>query len=213
MNEMGAMQAEKIRLLMHLRRQGINDTSVLGVIEEIPRELFVSDTFRDRAYDDEALPIEKDQTISQPTIVALMTEALRVNDRHMVLEVGTGSGYQAAILSKLARRVYTIERHQDLLMEAQKRFDLLKLRNITTHYGDGSKGWKPTAPYDRIIVTAAAADVPTELLEQLRDDGVMVVPIGMANQTQTLYRITKEGETYIKTPLADVRFVPLVEKR
>ena len=206
-----ALQAEKIRLVMQMRRNGITDMRVLGAMEAIPREVFVSRPFSDQAYADCALPIEKDQTISQPTVVALMTQELKLSDRHTVLEVGTGSGYQAAILSKLARRVHTIERHRELYDIAQQRFDRLGLRNITTHLGDGALGWKHAAPYDRIMVTAAAVDVPPFLLEQLGADGVMIIPLGPAADSQKLYRISKEGEMFVKTPLIDVRFVPLVE--
>lgn len=206
-----ALQAEKIRLIMQMRRNGITDTRVLSAIESIPREQFVNKPFLDQAYADCALPIDNDQTISQPTVVALMTQELNITDRHTVLEVGTGSGYQAAILARLARRVHTIERHRELYEKAQQRFDALGLRNITTHLGDGTHGWKHAAPYDRIMVTAAAVDVPSFLLEQLSSEGMMVIPIGATADAQKLYRITKEGEMFVKSPLLDVRFVPLVE--
>lgn len=207
-----ALQAEKIRLVMQLRRNGISDTDVLGAMESVPRELFVSETFADQAYADQALPIDREQTISQPTVVALMTQELDVNDRHIVLEIGTGSGYQAAVLSKLSRRVHTIERHRELFDEAKTRFEQLKLHNITVHFGDGSKGWDHAAPYDRIMLTAAAPDVPTQLLKQMRDDGIMIAPIGRDGETQQLCRIRKEGDTFVKTPICDVRFVPLVKE-
>lgn len=207
------LQADKIRLVMQLRRNGVTDTRVLGAIEAVPREAFVSDAFIDQAYADRPLPIANDQTISQPTIVAIMTSELQVNDRHTVLEIGTGSGYQAAILAKLARRVHTIERHEGLYKTACARFEAMGLRNITTHLGDGSKGWSRAAPYDRIMVTAAAASLPDRLLEQLAPDGIMVVPLGAEGGVQKLYRITREGETFVKTPLSDVRFVPLVEEK
>jgi len=206
-----ALQSEKIRLVMQMRRNGITDMRVLGAMEAIPRELFVSRPFLDQAYADCPLPIEKDQTISQPTVVALMTQELKATDRHTVLEIGTGSGYQAAILAKLVRRVHTIERHRELHDMAKKRFEHLGLSNITTHMGDGALGWKHAAPYDRIMVTAAAVDVPPFLLEQLSPDGIMIIPLGPAADAQKLYRITKEGEMFAKTPLVDVRFVPLVE--
>lgn len=207
------LQAEKIRLIMQLRRNGITDTRVLGAVEAVPREAFVSEAFMDQAYADRPLPIENEQTISQPTIVAIMTSELQVGDRHTVLEIGTGSGYQAAILSKLARRVHTIERHEGLHKIACKRFESMGLRNITTHLGDGSKGWPHAAPYDRIMVTAAAASLPDTLLAQLSPDGIMVIPLGAEGNVQKLFRITREGETYVKTPISDVRFVPLVEEK
>lgn len=206
------LQSEKIRLIMTLRRNGIKSTTVLGAIESVPRELFVDRTFIDQAYADQPLPIAQNQTISQPTIVAMMTEALEVTDRHVVLEIGTGSGYQAAILSKLARRIHTIERHKELHQISLKRFEQMGLRNITAHLGDGSKGWSHAAPYDRIITTAAAADLPHTLLEQLADGGIMIIPIGKEGAEQVLYKITKLNGTYTKTALSAVRFVPLVEE-
>lgn len=205
-----SVQAAKIRLIMQLRRNGITDARVLSAMESVPREDFVSAPFIDQAYEDRALPIDENQTISQPTIVGLMTQALELNDRLMVLEVGTGSGYQTAVLSPLCRRIHTIERHQPLFETACKRFDAMKLRNITPHLGDGTKGWPMAAPYDRIIVTASAfAEVPHALLAQLRDDGIMVIPIDERG-AQTLYRIHKEGDTFVKQPLCKVQFVPLI---
>jgi protein-L-isoaspartate(D-aspartate) O-methyltransferase len=205
--------SEKIRLIMQLRRNGISDTRVLGAIEAIPREHFVPDAFYERAYEDTALPIEVGQTISQPTIVAWMTWALEINDRQCVLEIGTGSGYQAAILSKLCRRVYSIERHDNLLRIAQQRFHRLGLNNITTQLGDGSKGWKAAAPFDRIIVTAAATEVPKILLEQLSIGGVMVIPVGSGTSDQILLRIIRTESGYETQHLMPVRFVPLVSSR
>jgi protein-L-isoaspartate(D-aspartate) O-methyltransferase len=203
-------QAQKIRLLMQLRRNGVQDAAVLAAMETVAREAFVPEAFLDQAYEDRALPIDDEQTISQPTIVALMTQALELNERSFVLEVGTGSGYQAAVLAALCRRVHSIERHERLFNVANARFEQMKLRNITTHLGDGSKGWAHAAPYDRIIVTCAAFDdVPPALLAQLADDGVMVIPIE-TDGAQTLYRIHKEGVAFVKQPLCDVRFVPLV---
>lgn len=204
-------QAERIRLLMHLRRQGITDTRTLGAMEAVPREMFVSSHFRDKAYEDHALPIEKDQTISQPTIVATMTMMLDVNDRHTVLEIGTGSGYQAAVLAKLARRVHSIERHRELFEVAQARFEALGLRNITTHFGDGAKGWPHAAPYDRIIVTAASPVIQPAWNEQLADGGIMVLPLGETVADQHLVKVLKEGDKLHLEHLMPVRFVPLVE--
>lgn len=203
-------QADKIRLIMQLRRNGITDARVLSAMESVPRELFVTEAFADQAYEDRALPIEEDQTISQPTIVALMTQSLELSDRSVVLEIGTGSGYQTAILAALCRRVHTIERHEPLYRLARARFERLKLRNVITHLGDGAQGWAHAAPYDRILVTAAAfGEVPPALLAQLRDDGILVLPIE-ENGRQTLYRLHKEGETFVKQSLCRVQFVPLV---
>ena len=202
--------SDRIRLIMKLRKNGISDTRVLSAIETIPRELFVTDQFLDQAYEDMPLPIAHGQTISQPTIVAWMSWALDTSDRHRVLEIGTGSGYQAAILSKLCRRVYTVERHRDLMAVADHRFNALSLHNITTHLGDGSKGFKTAAPFDRIIVTAAAANVPAALLDQLPEGGILVIPVGSATE-QILLRIRKTAQGIETEHLMHVRFVPLVE--
>ncbi len=205
------LASEKIRLLMKLRRSGISDTRVLGAIEQVPREAFVEEAFRDRAYEDNALPIAMEQTISMPTIVATMTQALDVQPTQCVLEIGTGSGYQAAILAKLARRVHTIERHKPLADLAAARFESLKLRNITPHVGDGSKGWPHAAPYERIIVTAAADTIPQRLMAQLAIGGVMIVPVGPHVADQQLLKLTRVAEDEVrKEVLSAVRFVPLV---
>ncbi len=203
----------KIELIMALRRQGIRDKRVLNALERIPREKFINTSFRKQAYEDHALPIECGQTISQPFIVAYMTEQLQVGDRMKVLEVGTGSGYQAAILSKLCRRVYTIERYRTLLRDAVKRFEDLQLHNITAKAGDGGEGWPEQAPFDRIIVTAAAASVPPKLVEQLKPGGIMIVPVGApgGRGEQHLVRIERTEEGVRREELMPVRFVPLVE--
>jgi protein-L-isoaspartate(D-aspartate) O-methyltransferase len=201
---------KKISLLNELRRDGIADERVLRAVESVPRELFVPETFQDRAYENIPLPIGRAQTISQPYIVALMTEALQIEDRHRVLEIGTGSGYQAAVLSRLCRRVFTLERHQALLKEATKRFAALRIHNITTRYGDGTKGWLEGAPYDRIIVTAAAPDLPLRLVAQLRDGGVMIAPVGPERRDQSLVRVHRQGDSHRLEELGGVRFVPLV---
>jgi len=204
--------SNRIRLLMKLRNSGIHDTEVLSAIENVPREMFVEEAFNNHAYDDTALPIASGQTISQPSVVAWMTWALEVSPRMRVLEIGTGSGYQAAILARLARRVYTIERHKELLALAEDRFKQLKITNIVTKRGDGSKGWKEAAPFERIIVTAAAGEVPAALLEQLVPGGVMVIPVGNNVADQILLRIRKGEDGKISTEhLMNVRFVPLVE--
>lgn len=204
---------DKIRLLMKLRREGITDTRVLSAIESIPRELFVDERFRDQAYADTALPIDSGQTISQPTVVAWMTWALSVGERMKVLEIGTGSGYQAAILSRLCRRIYTLERHKPLFQQAEKRFAEMRLHNITAKVGDGSKGWPEVAPFDRIIVTAAAGEVPSALLEQLAEGGVMVIPVGQQGGEQILLRIQRTAEGFDTQHLMNVRFVPLVNAK
>lgn len=203
--------ADKIRLLMKLRSAGITDTRVLAAIEKVPREMFVARMFLDKAYADVALPIESGQTISQPSVVAWMTAALSINDRHRVLEIGTGSGYQAMILSHLARRVYTIERHKPLLDVAQGRFAALGMTNITARHGDGTKGWPEAAPFDRIIVTAAARQIPTALLDQLAVGGVLVAPVGDPTDVQILLRLHKDAEGVSSQHLMNVRFVPLIE--
>ncbi len=206
-----SLHAEKIRLIMKLRRSGVTDTRVLAAIEQVPREQFVEEQFLDRAYEDNALPIAMEQTISQPTIVASMTQELEVEPSHTVLEIGTGSGYQAAILSKLARRVHTIERHKPLAEIARARFEALKLRNITPHVGDGGKGWAHAAPYERIIVTCAAEEIPQTLLQQLAVGGIMIVPVGPHVAAQELLKLTRISEGDVrKEVLTPVRFVPLV---
>jgi protein-L-isoaspartate(D-aspartate) O-methyltransferase len=202
--------ARKIRLVMQLRRGGIRDTDVLSAIERIPRELFVPAAFQDQAYEDRALPIGHGQTLSQPRVVAAMTQALMTDWRKKVLEVGTGSGYQAAILSRLCRRVYTIERHRGLQSKAEERFHELRLHNITTRAGDGGRGWPEQAPFDRIIVTAAAPDVPEALVDQLGLGGVMVVPVGHVGVDQELLRLSRDEAGLHEEWLGDVRFVPLV---
>lgn len=205
------VDARVLRLVMKLREQGIADTGVLAALERVPREAFVLDSFADRAYDNKALPIDQGQTISQPYIVAYMSEALRLDDRHKVLEVGTGSGYQTAILSKLCRRVYTIERYPSLLAQAEARFAKLGLYNITSRLGDGHLGWPEQAPFPRIIVTAAAGEVPGTLIDQLAVDGVMVAPVGAGRHSQHLVRLTRGEEGIESEELIPVRFVPLVE--
>jgi protein-L-isoaspartate(D-aspartate) O-methyltransferase len=201
----------KIELLMKLRSQGVRDVRVLEAIEKIPRELFLPETFALEAYADRAMPIACGQTISQPFIVAFMTDRLKVSKRMKVLEVGTGSGYQTAILSLICRRVYTIERHRALLTAAVRRFEQLRLANITTMLGDGLKGWPAQAPFERIIVTAAAQVLPETLLEQLAPGGIMIVPVDTNENRQELLRITRGPKGVETERLLDVRFVPLVE--
>lgn len=201
---------------MELRTKGIHDTSVLGALERVPREHFINEAMMDQAYEDIAVPIGLGQTISQPFVVAKMTEALELNDRHKVLEIGTGTGYQACVLSKLCRRVYTIERHKPLHQIAENNFSELEIRNITALCADGMKGWPvingvSQAPFDRIIVTAAAKEKPPAgLIEQLKIGGVMIAPVGEAG-AQMLKRYKKESEdTYSISDVMPVRFVPLL---
>ncbi len=202
--------ARKIRLIMQLRRAGIADTEVLSAIERIPREAFVPESFQDQSYEDMTLPISRGQTLSAPSVVALMTQALGTDRRTKVLEIGTGTGYQAAVRSRLCRRRYTVERHRELLGEAERRFLKLRLHNITTRIGDGAQGWPEQAPFTRIIVTAAAETVPATLVEQLAPGGIMVVPVGRQGGDQALLRLTREADGIREEILDSVRFVPLV---
>ncbi|MEX1147081.1 MAG: protein-L-isoaspartate(D-aspartate) O-methyltransferase [Sphingomonadales bacterium] len=201
----------KIKLVMDLRRGGIRDARVLNVIETLPRETFVETPFLDRAYDNTALPIASGQTISQPFTVAFMTQALAVGARMKVLEVGTGSGYQAAVLSRLCRRVYTVERYRSLLGVAEKRFAALGLHNITSRHGDGMKGWPEQAPFERIIVTAAAPREPAALVSQLGPGGIMVYPLEKQPGDQVIIRLTMTEDGPRRDELLPTRFVPLVE--
>lgn len=201
----------KMQFLFALRSKGVMDKRVLEVMESIDRGPFVRGIFSERAYEDMPLPIACGQTISQPSIVGLMTQALNVQPRHKVLEVGTGSGYQAAILSQLARRVYTVDRHRRLVNQAKVIFDELDLTNITAFTADGSHGLPEQAPFDRIIVTAAAEDPPGPLLAQLRIGGIMVVPVGQSDAVQSLIKVTRADTGYDYEELRSVRFVPLLE--
>ena len=204
---------DQIGLIMQLRRRGIRDNNVLRAIERVPRDLFVDPEWADYAYRDEPLPIACGQTISQPFVVAFMTERLELDERHKVLEVGTGSGYQAAVLSHLCRRVYTVERWRELQKAAERRFARLGITNVTTIIGDGWLGWPPQAPFDRIIVTAAAHEPPPALIDQLKDGGRMIIPLGETRDAQQLVQIDKNGAALAETPLLPVRFVPLVHGR
>lgn len=196
---------------MELRRQGIADTRVLAALERVPRDRFVADQFLKHAYDNIALPITQGQTISQPFIVAYMTEALQVGDRMKVLEIGTGSGYQTAVLAKLSRRVYTIERYRSLLQTAERRLADLGITNVTAKLGDGIKGWPEQAPFDRILVTAAADHRPDRLIEQLSPEGgIMVAPVSVSATEQDIIRYTRRGTEVEEERLMPVRFVPLL---
>ena len=200
----------KMQFLFSLRKAGVIDKKVLDAMERVDRKNFVNGIFSEKAYDDTPLPIACGQTISQPTVVGLMTQALQVTSRDKVLEVGTGSGYQAAILSVLARRVYTVERYSLLVNNAAKVFQNLNISNITTILSDGGFGLERQAPFDKIIVTAASDDPPASLLSQLKIGGIMVIPVGQSDNMQKLIKITKTDGGYEYQDLHAVRFVPLV---
>ncbi len=200
-----------MQFLFALRSKGVTDSRVLSAVEQIDRGDFIQGIFKDRVYDDMPLPISCGQTISQPSIVGVMTQALGVQPRDKVLEVGTGSGYQAAILSKLARRVYTVDRFKRLVDEAEAVFSRLGITNITAIATDGSFGLPEQAPFDRILLTAAAEDPPGPLLAQLRVGGVMVLPVGQSDTVQSLIRVTRTETGYDYDELRSVRFVPLLE--
>ncbi|MBI1196632.1 MAG: protein-L-isoaspartate(D-aspartate) O-methyltransferase [Phenylobacterium sp.] len=207
----GAPETQMAKLVLALRSQGVTDPKVLAAIETTPRPLFTQELFRDRAYEDSALPIACGQTISQPFIVGLMSQALKIDRRDRVLEIGTGSGYQTAILSRLARLVYTVERYRTLMREAEARFKELGLTNVITRFGDGGDGWPEQAPFDRIMVTAAAPEEPKALLSQLKPSGILVAPIGKG-PVQSLVRYTGDGKGgFHVEKLLDVRFVPLLD--
>lgn len=199
-----------LRLRAAVAADGVSDPAVLDAIAATPREMFVPDAFKARAYENAPLPIGLHQTISQPTVVAMMTEALELSDRSKVLEIGTGSGYQTAVLARLARRVYSVERHKPLLAEAEARFRKLGFTNVVTRLGDGSKGWPEQAPFTRIIVTAAAIDIPEVLLDQLDVGGIMVIPVGLEERVQHLLRVRKTADDILTDDLGPVRFVPLI---
>lgn len=200
-----------MQFLYQLRARGVTDKAVLTAMERTDRGNFVDGIFADRAYEDVPLPIPSGQTISQPSVVGLMTQALQINPRDKVLEVGTGSGYQAAILSYLARRVYTIDRHRRLTRTAKDRIEAQGITNVTVLTGDGSFGLPDQAPFDRILVTAAAEDPPGPLLAQLREGGIMVLPVGQSDTVQSLIKVTRTPEGLDYEELRPVRFVPLVE--
>ena len=196
--------------LLNLRRRGICDQAVLRAMDEVPRAQFVATDFAGKAYADQALPIDCGQTISQPYVVAYMTEQLGVRPHHRVLEVGTGSGYQAAVLSRLAREVVTIERYRTLAEQARERLAALGYDNVEIVVGDGLAGVPDKAPFDRILVTAAAERVPQTLIDQLADDGVMVLPLGPQHGSQHIIKITKSQTGIAREDLIPVRFVPIL---
>ena len=209
-----------IQLIMTLRRQGIHDNKVLGAIERTPREVFVEEPFAHQAWDNSALPIACGQTISQPYVVAYITQELQLEPNMRVLELGTGSGYQAAVLAPLCRRVYTVERHRPLLKQAEARFKQLKLDNIVTRHGDGLKGWPEQAPFDRIVLSAAVAEVQLILIEQLKPGGALIAPVSSVPKSndfglpesfsQHLTRIIRTEAGFEQEVLLPVVFIPMV---
>ncbi|MCP5382120.1 MAG: protein-L-isoaspartate(D-aspartate) O-methyltransferase [Kordiimonadaceae bacterium] len=205
-----SLKSKKKQLIGILKSQGITDEKVLEVISEIPREDFIPEFLRNQAYENAALPIDSGQTISQPFIVAYMTQELKVEKKHKVLEIGTGSGYQAAVLAKLCKRLFTIERHMPLYKSAEEMFKKLRIFNITTLFGNGIKGWKEQEPFDRIMVTAAGEEIPDELLYQLKDGGIMIIPVGAQDETQHIIRVTRRGDDFDVKTLLPVKFVPLL---
>jgi protein-L-isoaspartate(D-aspartate) O-methyltransferase len=210
-DELDTAETRLARLVLGLRSQGVTDPQVLAAIEKTPRDLFVPDLFQERSWEDSALPIACGQTISQPFIVGLMTQALGLEPRSRVLEIGTGSGYQTAVLSRLARFVYTVERYRTLMAEAESRLRQLDLTNVFTRFGDGGDGWPEQAPFDRILVTAAAPGEPKTLLSQLKPNGVLVAPVGRG-PVQQLQRYAADGQGGFKAQtLCEVRFVPLLD--
>jgi protein-L-isoaspartate(D-aspartate) O-methyltransferase len=196
-------------LLEQLRQQGIHDEKLLHAIEAVPRERFVDEAFQHKAYENTALPIGSGQTISQPYTVARMTELLRLEPSSRVLEIGTGSGYQTAILAHLVEHVFSVERIKGLQWQAKRRLKQLDLHNVSTRHGDGWLGWPSRGPFDAIIVTAAPPEIPQDLLKQLDDGGVMILPVGEENQI--LQRITRRGDEFTAETIEAVRFVPLVK--
>ena len=202
---------KKINLILELQNHGIEKADVLKVMEEVDRQIFVEESLKQKAFDNIALPIDCGQTISQPLVVALMTQFLDIKKNMRVLEIGTGSGYQTFILSKLARFVYTIERHKFLYSNAYNLFKKLMVTNIFCKHGDGGLGWNDQAPFDRIIVTASAPEIPEKLIEQLSMNGKMIIPIGDQHNDQILKRISRNNETLSITDIGNVRFVPLLE--
>jgi protein-L-isoaspartate(D-aspartate) O-methyltransferase len=199
-----------MEFMLALRRRGIMDQAVLRAMDEVPREHFVDADFVEAAYADQALPIACGQTISQPYVVAYMTEQLQVRPNHRVLEVGTGSGYQAAVLSRLAREVITVERYRTLADSARSRLKTLGYDNVEVLLGDGLRGEPMRAPFDRIVVTAAAEEIPRPLVEQLAEDGIMILPLGPHGGPQDLVKLTKSKEGLAEETLIGVRFVPLL---
>ena len=205
------LEVRKIRLILELRQSGISSSKVLSALETIPREKFISENYRNQAYENIALPIGDNQTISQPYVVAKMTELLQVENTNKVLEIGTGSGYQCAILSKLARRVYTIERIKNLYNKSLEIFEELKLTNIVAKYEDGNNGWVEQIPFDRIIFTAATQKISNDIFSHLKEGGIIVCPIVKENNEQVIVQYKKINNDLISKEYDDVLFVPNLE--
>ena len=205
------MQESKAFLILKLRQFGISDKDILACIETIDRSDFVSESFLDRCLEDIPLPIDCGQTISQPSLVAFMTQQLEIPQRSKVLEIGTGSGYQTAILAKLSSRVYSIERYKTLADMAKKRLEKLNISNVTILLNDGFFGYAPQAPFDRIILTAAVEEIPSLVISQLKVGGIMIVPVGLPNQKQSLLKVIKNEKGLDITELMSVRFVQMKE--
>ena len=205
------MNESKALLMLRLRKLGVSNPEVLNCIEATDRSLFISKIFSDRCLEDIALPIECGQTISQPSLVAFMTQQLEIPQRSKVLEIGTGSGYQTAILARLAARVYSIERYKELVDLAKKRLENLNISNVIILLQDGFFGYSLQAPFDRIIVTAAVEEIPNLVLSQLKIGGIMVVPVGLPNQKQTLLKVIKTEKGLDIKELMSVRFVQMKE--
>ena len=203
------VDVRKIRLILELRELGISDSKTLSALEKIPREIFIPKTFRNQAYENIALPIGDEQTISQPLVVALMTEALELTKTHKVLEIGTGCGYQTSIISLLSRRIYTIERIKSLLVNAEKNFKLLKLSNIVSRHADGNLGWNEQIPFDRIIFTAATKEISEIIKHHIKENGIIVAPM-INNDKQILKKFIKKNNKLISEKISDVLFVPNV---
>ena len=203
------VDVRKIRLILELRKLGISDSKTLSALEKIPREIFIPKTFRNQAYENIALPIGDEQTISQPLVVALMTEALELTKTHKALEIGTGCGYQTSIISLLSRRIYTIERIKSLLVNAEKNFKLLKLSNIVSKHADGNLGWKEQIPFDRIIFTAATKEISDNIINHIKEKGIIVAPM-INNDKQILTKFIKKNNKLISEKISDVLFVPNV---
>ncbi|MEL0245864.1 MAG: protein-L-isoaspartate(D-aspartate) O-methyltransferase [Alphaproteobacteria bacterium] len=204
-------KSKKFDLLMELKKNGVSDKSVLNVIEIIDRSLFVDENLKQKSNLNIALPIDCGQTISQPLVVAHMTQSLNLNNKLRVLEVGTGSGYQSLILSKLSRFVYTVERYSSLKKKAEILLKGLGVNNVFFKHADGGLGWNEQAPFDRIIVTANAPEIPKKLVDQLVENGIMIIPIGDDYSPQVLKKVIKRENKILVENLMQVRFVPLVE--
>ena len=199
----------KANLIMQLRSQSITDKSILSAVEKVPREKFVPESLRQHAYENASLPIAGNQTISQPYVVARMTQELALKQSDRVLEIGTGSGYQTAILSFLARRIYTVERIRPLLVSAENQLKALKISNVLFRHADGHLGWPEAAPFEKIIVTCQIKNIPETLKAQLKDSGILVAPVGEAGK-EILLKVTRNGDQFKMEELMAVRFVPMV---